>query len=130
MVRDAGPASIHAAFPAQFSRGIPRPDDGAERRRYCIVLVTVGGTTINIQRSTGSGKDMILTLRNVIHDRAMPFAVATLLAVTAYSIVEELAVAHIHPIIFAYPYPWISRLLFSGDFAPATRVDDIKIRGG
>lgn len=77
-----------------------------------ILLVTLGSYTINMHRLKGD--EFLRPLRALAHDRAMRFAFATLFSVAAYSIVDKLAVSRIHPVVFAYLYPWFSMVVFSG----------------
>ena len=77
-----------------------------------ILIVALGSYTINMQRfSVG---ELVRPLQALSHDRAIRFAFLTLFSVAAYSIVDKVAVGHIHPVVFAYLYPWVSMLLFSG----------------
>ncbi len=89
-----------------------------------ILLVSAGSFTINMQRLRWN--ELTRPLRALIHDRGMRFALATLLAVAAYSIVDKLAVNQIHPVVFAYIYPWISMLLFSAYLISVKRKRAIK----
>lgn len=77
-----------------------------------ILLVALGSYTINMQRL--SVTELVRPLRALFHDRAIQFAFLTLVSVASYSLVDKVAVSHIHPVIFAYVYPWFSMLLFSG----------------
>lgn len=76
-----------------------------------ILLVVVGSYCINMHEL--SLYALVRPLMSLPTDRAIQFAVLTLLSVTAYSIVDKVAVETIHPVIFAYLYPWMSMLLFS-----------------
>lgn len=77
-----------------------------------ILLVALGSYAINLQRISLS--HLMRPLLALTADRGIQFAVLTLLSVTAYSVVDKLAVERIHPVVFAYLYPWLSMLLFSG----------------
>jgi uncharacterized membrane protein len=77
-----------------------------------ILLVALGSYTINMQRL--SVDELVRPLRAISHDRAIQFAFLTLVSVAAYSVVDKVAVGLIHPVVFAYVYPWFSMLLFSG----------------
>lgn len=77
-----------------------------------VLLVALGSYCINMQRLGLA--DLVRPVSALSRDRALQFALLTLLSVTAYSIVDKVAVGIIHPVIFAYVYPWFSMLLFSG----------------
>ena len=77
-----------------------------------ILLVVLGSYCINMQKL--SLDSLVRPMLSLSTDRAMRFAVLTLVSVTAYSIVDKVAVGTIHPVVFAYLYPWFSMLLFSG----------------
>ena len=76
-----------------------------------ILLVATGSYCINMHELRFSA--LVRPILSLSTDRAIQFALLTLLSVTAYSIVDKVAVAEIHPVVFAYLYPWISMLLFS-----------------
>ena len=76
-----------------------------------ILLVVLGSYGINMQ--TLSLESLGRPLRALSSDRAIRFALLTLLSVTAYSIVDKVAVGTIHPVVFAFLYPWISLSLFT-----------------
>ena len=76
-----------------------------------ILLVAAGSYCINMHKL--SLKALARPVVSLSTDRAIQFALLTLLSVTAYSIVDKIAVATIHPVVFAYLYPLISMLLFS-----------------
>lgn len=76
-----------------------------------ILLVATGSYCINMHELRFSA--LVRPMLSLSTDRAIQFALLTLLSVSAYSIVDKVAVAKIHPVVFAYLYPWISMLLFS-----------------
>ncbi len=76
-----------------------------------IMLVVFGVYSINMKRY--SMAEMFAPIRAVFEDRATQFAFLTLLSAAAYSIADKVGVQQIHPVIFAYVYPWISLLLYS-----------------
>jgi drug/metabolite transporter (DMT)-like permease len=77
-----------------------------------ILLVALGSYAINMQRL--SYAELVRPLRALSRDISIRFACLTLASVAAYSIVDKVAVSIIHPVVFAYIYPWFSMLLFSG----------------
>ncbi len=76
-----------------------------------ILLVALGSYTLNMRRFALS--TLLEPLQQLVHDRATQFAFLTLLSVAAYSIVDKVAVSRMHPVVFAYAYPWISMLCYS-----------------
>lgn len=87
-------------------------EDVSFRGAVGILLVAFGSYSINMQRLRFSS--LMRPLLALANDRAIQFALLTLLSVTAYSIVDKVAVGRIHPVVFAYLYPWLSMALFSG----------------
>ena len=87
-------------------------DEAVSRQGACgILLVALGSYAINLR---GFGmKTLLQPLKQVTRDRATQFAFLTLLSVAAYSIVDKVAVGQVHPVIFAYTYPWVSMLCYS-----------------
>jgi len=77
-----------------------------------LFLAALGVYTINLNRLTPAA--LIRPLRNFRKDAATRYALLTLLAVAAYSIVDKQAVMRFHPVAFAFIYPWFSILLLSG----------------
>lgn len=77
-----------------------------------ICLAALGVYTISLNRLTPAA--LVQPLRNFRNDAATRYALLTLLAVAAYSIVDKQAVTHFHPVAFAFIYPWFSILLLSG----------------
>jgi drug/metabolite transporter (DMT)-like permease len=77
-----------------------------------ILLVALGSYSINMKRL--SLDELARPFRALSHDRAIQFAFLTLVSVASYSIVDKAAVGYIHPVVFAYVYPWFSMLLFTG----------------
>jgi len=77
-----------------------------------ICLAALGVYTISLNRLTPAA--LVQPLRNFRNDAATRYALLTLLAVAAYSIVDKQAVTHFHPVAFAFIYPWFSLLLLSG----------------
>ena len=76
-----------------------------------ILLVAIGVYTISMERF--DVEHLTLPLRALVRDRAIQFALLTLLSVAGYSLIDKLAVGLMHPVIFAYIYPWISMGLFT-----------------
>jgi uncharacterized membrane protein len=77
-----------------------------------ILLVAIGIYTINMESLVFS--ELFRPFRAVTQNRAIQFAFLTLFSVAGYTLVDKLAVSQMHPIIFAYIYPWISLSLLSG----------------
>ena len=76
-----------------------------------ILAVVSGVYTINLKRfSFGEFCKPMIALKN---DRATQFALLTMLSVASYTLVDKIAVAQMHPILFAYLYPWFSLGCFS-----------------
>jgi len=65
-----------------------------------ILLVAGGVYIINMKRI--SGAELFVPVRAIVNDRATQFAFLTLISVAGYSIVDKIAVAYIHPILFAF----------------------------
>ncbi|MGD9180355.1 MAG: EamA family transporter [Desulfobacterales bacterium] len=77
-----------------------------------ILLVAIGVYTINMESLASS--ELFRPFRAVTRDRAIQFAFLTLFSAASYTLVDKIAVGQMHPVIFAYVYPWISLSLFSG----------------
>ena len=77
-----------------------------------ILLVAIGVYTINMESLALS--ELLRPFRAMTRDRAIRFAFLTLFSVACYTLVDKIAVSQMHPVIFAYIYPWISLSLFSG----------------
>jgi drug/metabolite transporter (DMT)-like permease len=65
-----------------------------------ILLVAVGVYIINMKRI--SGEELLAPVKSVVHDRSTQFAFLTLISVAIYSVVDKMAVTHIHPVLFAF----------------------------
>jgi drug/metabolite transporter (DMT)-like permease len=65
-----------------------------------ILLVAVGVYIINMKRM--SGEELLAPIKSMAHDRSTQFAFLTLISVALYSIVDKMAVDHIHPILFSF----------------------------
>ena len=76
-----------------------------------ILLVAIGVYIINMESLVFS--ELFRPFRAMIRDRAIQFAFLTLFSVAGYTLVDKLAVSQMHPVVFAYIYPWISLSLFS-----------------
>ena len=76
-----------------------------------IVLVAVGVYCINMRGLSWS--ELARPLIAVRRDPATGYALITLLSVAAYSLVDKVAVGRMHPVVFAFIYPWVSLALFS-----------------
>jgi len=77
-----------------------------------ILLVAIGVYTISMESLALS--ELFRPFRAMTRDRAIQFAFLTLFSVACYTLVDKIAVSQMHPVIFAYIYPWISLSLFSG----------------
>lgn len=76
-----------------------------------ILLVAIGVYTISMEKIAFS--DFARPFRLLFTDPAVQFAFFTLFSVAGYSLVDKVAVGLMHPVIFAYIYPWISMSLFT-----------------
>ena len=76
-----------------------------------IVLVALGVYCINMRRLSWS--ELARPLAALRRDSATGFAFLTMLTVAAYSLVDKVAVGRMHPVVFAFIYPWVSLALFS-----------------
>jgi drug/metabolite transporter (DMT)-like permease len=65
-----------------------------------ILLVAVGVYIINMRQI--SGDELLAPVKSIANDRSTQFAFLTMVSVAIYSIVDKLAVAVIHPILFAF----------------------------
>jgi len=65
-----------------------------------ILLVAIGVYIINMKRI--SGDELLEPIKSIGSDRSTRFAFFTLLSVAFYSIVDKMAVNHIHPILFTF----------------------------
>ena len=65
-----------------------------------ILLVAVGVYIINMKHI--SGEELFAPVKAISCDRSTQFAFLTLISVAIYSIVDKMAVAYIHPILFAF----------------------------
>jgi len=65
-----------------------------------ILLVAIGVYIINMKRI--SGDELLEPIKSIANDRSTRFAFLTLLSVAFYSIVDKMAVNHIHPILFTF----------------------------
>jgi uncharacterized membrane protein len=77
-----------------------------------IFLVAFGVYTISMEKLALS--EMFRPFQAIVRDRAIQFAFLTLISVACYSLVDKVAVGRMHPVFFAYLYPWISLGLFTG----------------
>lgn len=75
-----------------------------------ILLVGVGVYIISMEKI--SLPELYRPIRAVRTDRATRFALLTLASVAAYSLIDKAAVASMHPVVFAYTYPWVSLFFF------------------
>ena len=89
-----------------------------------ILLVAIGVYTINMESLALS--ELSRPFRAMTRYRAIQFAFLTLFSVAGYTLVDKLAVSQMHPVIFAYIYPWISLSLFSGYIFKAKPKDVLK----
>ncbi len=76
-----------------------------------ILLVGAGIYVINMRALTA--QELLAPLRALFTDRSTRYAFLTLLSVTAYSIVDKVAVGHIHPVSFAFLHLFIGMLFFT-----------------
>lgn len=65
-----------------------------------ILLVAIGVYIISMKRI--SADELLEPIKSIANDRSTRFAFLTLLSVAFYSIVDKLAVTHIHPILFTF----------------------------
>ena len=65
-----------------------------------ILLVAVGVYIINMKQI--SADELLEPIKSIANDRSTRFAFLTLLSVAFYSIVDKMAVNHIHPILFTF----------------------------
>ena len=65
-----------------------------------ILLVAVGVYIINMKHI--SGAELFAPVKAIVNDRSTQFAFLTLISVAFYSIVDKMAVAYIHPILFSF----------------------------
>ena len=89
-----------------------------------ILLVAIGVYTINMESLALF--ELFRPFRSMTRDRAIRFAFLTLFSVACYTLVDKIAVSQMHPVIFAYIYPWISLSLFSGYIFKAKSSDVLK----
>lgn len=89
-----------------------------------ILLVAAGSYSINMHAVSLSG--FTRPLKTIRNERATQSAVFTLVSVAAYSIADKMAVEHIHPILFAFMYPWVSMSLFTKYLTHVKRNGELK----
>ena len=77
-----------------------------------ILLVTIGVYTIHMESARLS--ELTRPFRALGKDRAIQFAFLTMISVAVYSLVDKIAVSRLNPVIFAYLFPWVTMVLFSG----------------
>ena len=65
-----------------------------------ILLVAIGVYIINMKQI--SGDELLEPIKSIANDRSTRFAFLTLVSVALYSIVDKMAVNHIHPILFTF----------------------------
>jgi len=65
-----------------------------------ILLVAVGVYIINMKQI--SSQELLAPLKAIAHDRSTKFAFLTLISVAIYSVIDKMAVNHIHPVLFAF----------------------------
>ncbi len=76
-----------------------------------VLLVGAGIYIINMRAV--NVEELLAPLRSVVTERSTRYAFLTLLSVTAYSIVDKVAVQRIHPITFAFLHLFIGMLFFT-----------------
>ncbi len=76
-----------------------------------ILLVVFGVYTINMHRI--EVHEFIKPIQSIFKDRATQYAFLTLVSVASYSLIDKIAVSKMHPVFFAFLYPWISLVLFT-----------------
>jgi drug/metabolite transporter (DMT)-like permease len=89
-----------------------------------ILLVAIGVYSINMKRLVLS--ELLRPFRAVTRDRAIQFAFLTLFSAAGYTLVDKISVSQMHPVIFAYVYPWISLGLFSSYIFKAKSTEIVK----
>lgn len=77
-----------------------------------ILLVTLGVYTINMESMQIS--QLAKPFQALGKDRGIQFAFLTLFTVALYSLVDKIAVGRINPVIFAYLFPWVTMVFFTG----------------
>ena len=65
-----------------------------------IGLTIIGVYTINMKQF--STAELLAPIRSIRHDRPTQFAFLTLISVTAYSIVDRLAIDYLHPVVYLF----------------------------
>ena len=74
-------------------------------------LTATGVYTINMERlSPGT---LLAPLRSIVIDRSTRYAFLTLLSVTAYSIIDKLAVDRIHPVVYLFLLSALGSVFFT-----------------
>jgi drug/metabolite transporter (DMT)-like permease len=89
-----------------------------------ILLVAVGVYIINMKHL--SGHELLEPFRSIASDRSTRFAFLTLISVAFYSIVDKMAVNHIHPILFAFFHLFCGMCYYTPYILLTKKVDIIK----
>jgi uncharacterized membrane protein len=76
-----------------------------------IFLIVIGVYTISMQKLDID--HLSQPFRALFKERAVQFAFLTMVSVAGYSLVDKVAVGLMHPVLFAYIYPWVSMSLFT-----------------
>ena len=77
-----------------------------------ILIVVCGVYSINLERLALS--EIVRPFKALRRDQATQFALLTMISVAGYTLVDKIAVGQMHPVLFAYLYPWLSLGLFTG----------------
>lgn len=78
-----------------------------------IGILLVGAGIYIINMPAVNREELLAPLRSAAKDRSTRYAFLTLLSVTAYSLVDKVAVQGIHPVIFAFLHLFIGMLFFT-----------------
>ena len=89
-----------------------------------ILLVAIGIYIINMKHITGN--ELLQPFRSIAFDRSIRFAYLTLISVALYSIVDKMAVEHIHPILFAFLHLFCGMCCYTPYILFTKNVDIIK----
>jgi uncharacterized membrane protein len=76
-----------------------------------ILLVAIGVYAIHLKKF--GFHELTQPFRLIASNRAIQFAVLTLISVASYSVIDKMAVSHMSPVAFAYLYPWITLSFFT-----------------
>jgi drug/metabolite transporter (DMT)-like permease len=89
-----------------------------------ILLVAVGVYIINMKHI--SGQELLEPIKSISSDRSTRFAFLTLISVAFYSIVDKMAVHHMHPILFAFFHLFCGMCYYTPYILLTKKVDIIR----